>query len=174
MTFSQELDKFYSFSRYNIKAPFAGGFVEESALRYKGNCFAKVCAVPLDSEQYERVMEYLNNVYEHRNEYVYNFFAAATCTFHKNIKVRKSFTCLEFAVHVLDYCGFPVSEADKFTVSNLEKTLNRYTICEGTSNEIFTFNDWSNDDYISPLSTRKKWFGTLKQFGRLCTRLTMQ
>ena len=104
ISFSPEMKYFYSFARYYKKAPFYAGFVKESALRYNNNgkiAKIKICAVPVSEENYNNAKKHIEDITEHSEEYIYNLISVITFPFRKSVKIKKSYTCIEFVLSML-------------------------------------------------------------------------
>ena len=75
--------------------------MKESVLRYNNNgkiAKIKVCAVPVSEENYNNAKKHIEDITEHSEEYIYNLISVITFPFRKSVKIKKSYTCIEFVL----------------------------------------------------------------------------
>ena len=164
----EDLQVLYSFSRHFNKAPFYGGLTEESPLRYK-DAKVKVCKIALTDEEYKRAQDLLGNAVNNKDDYVYNFFSAAFFPFKKKIYVKNSFTCVEFAVHVLNRIGVRNIQDKYYSIIELEEILKNDTVYEGPM-PLPEKPAWGNDIFNFRPSYYYSAKVTAKNMGRLARR----
>ncbi len=99
------LDTMYSFGRVWAYNPFWGGYVKESVKYGTFKRFSKTKAVimrlPIDEELHARIQKDLEEGYEHRKEYGYNYIGLILAGFHKKHSRKNRFYCSEFVQDVL-------------------------------------------------------------------------
>ncbi len=135
----------YSFARHYAKAPFYGGFIEESPLRYKG-AKIKVCEIEVTEESYNILNNEINSALKQKDKYIYNLISAIFFPFRKRIYLNYSYTCLEFAVDTLSKAQINSVENKFYSVADFEDMFKDYVIYEGE----YTPDDsigWGNDTY---------------------------
>lgn len=172
VSLSPRLTPLYSFARYYKNAPFYGGFVQESLLRYQNGercADALVCAVPLSARQAERAREFLSGVEGEADRYVYNMLSAACFPLRHRVLIENSFTCVEFAVRVLAESGSEDSPGrdDFCTVRQLAERLRRYAVYEGPITRYLEGADWAQDAFMTQNSLWRRTRLTLNANRRL-------
>ena len=154
VSLDSNLSTLYSFARLHKNAPFYGGFVCESGLRYQGEppTKIKVAALPLTDEQYNKATLFFETMKKERNKYLYNLFAAINSPSHHKVNIPNTFTCVEFAIKTIDLLQIiPEVNANNFyTINQLENILRDYVIYE----DLFPQNNtqWGTDLYPHPLT----------------------
>ncbi|MBE6587900.1 MAG: hypothetical protein E7647_05745 [Ruminococcaceae bacterium] len=154
------LDKMYSFARKYQNTPFVGGFVIELPSRYfisEKKVPVKVCAIPLEDSEYDKVMARIASFKQTPDQYKYNYFSALAYWFKKPFKKKDAFICIEFVLYALGI--------DKFmTIKELEKRLCDNVVFEGTMDEIVDekAKNEKSGDYFEKKSV---WF-TVKNFSK--------
>lgn len=149
ISFDPSLEPMYSFARVHINEAFAGGFIEESLNRYcMGNkkSLLRVYKISVSNEKYSRVYNEVKNMYENKEQYVYDLLGAVIG--HRRIIERDSYrkyTCLSFATKMLSYL---LPEIDTKSIKSIREVCNildKYFIKEiHISDEIY---GWGNDMY---------------------------
>lgn len=130
----ERLTRMYSFARRYYRTPFLGGFVKESLSRYHVNGEAthiRMCRLEVTDKQYSALEHKLEEMYARREHYLYNHLSAITALFRKTVKLRDAYTCVEFAVPMLQSFGIAVEPAKYYTVGDLEKLLSGNVIYTG-------------------------------------------
>ena len=121
----------YSFARKHCNAPFFGGFVKESPLRYRNrdrNARILVCRIPVTEEQYEAVKIRLAAIEAEEARYVYNLFSAAAAPVHRRVPLPRSYTCVEFVVSLLAE-GHVLSEDELSRFWSVDELAERFASC---------------------------------------------
>lgn len=134
LSFEKDLSKLYSYARYHKKTPFYGGFVEESAARYRHkNKVAKiyVCAIPLPGKVYDKIKERIDDMLASPKKYKYNMFSAAAVPISKRVHIDGCYTCIEFVVSILSMALSDISKNEFYTIESLKKRLSKYLIYKG-------------------------------------------
>ncbi len=162
-----EIKTLYSYSRHYKSAPFYGGFVRESILRYKNDgktALIKVCAIPVTEKRFEKAKKYLEYLEKNSNDLVYNMFSAVLFPFKKEIKINNSFTCVAFALHFIKKFAFlPYINKNKFcSIKSLAASLEKFTIYEGSAEKFIVGADWNGDTFPEE---KGRWFAIKKTAG---------
>ena len=160
ISLSPKMKYLYSFSRHYKNAPFYGGFTKESVLRYrKKDNFAKIkiCAVPVSEENYQKAKKRLEFFANHSEEYIYNMISAACFPFKTRVRIKHSYTCVEFVLSMLEkYAEIPVLKNKKFcSIKELSALLEDYKIYEGSAEKFIENACWEGDTFPQE---KGKWF----------------
>ena len=99
------LQTMYSFGRMHPYNPVWGGFVKESPAygtfhRFQ-NTKIVVLALPVGEQVYQDIKRYLEEMYDHRAQYTYNYIGLFLALFHLAYRSRDHYYCSEFVRHVL-------------------------------------------------------------------------
>lgn len=162
---TSDLKKLYSFARFFKNAPLYGGFTEESVLRFenKGKHAAiKVCAIPVDDEQYNQIDTLIKSIKARRSNYVYNIISAIFTPVKKRVFIPYSFTCAEFVVELLSNFNsdLKINPHSFYSIEDLSMLLNKYKIYEGSSLPYAEAAVWGDDLFLEKKSLRQKVFLT--------------
>ena len=99
------LSVMYSFGRKFPHNPFWGGFVKESPYYGTFKRFRRTEAIVLgfyiEREKYEKLHEYLEDMYKNRKNFHYNYSGLFLALFRKHHKAENCFTCSEFVEDVI-------------------------------------------------------------------------
>ncbi len=152
VSLSPKMKYLYSFSRHYKNAPFYGGFTKESVLRYrhKGEtALIKVCAVPVSEENYQDAKKRLEFFANNSEEHIYNMISAACFPFKTRVRIKHSFTCVEFVLSMLQkYTDIPALKNKKFcSLRELSEHLENYKIYEGTAEKFLKNAGWEGDTF---------------------------
>lgn len=113
---SPDLGDLYSFGRKNPYNPFKAGFVKESPTTGTFSRFRKTDALiielPVTEEQYKRVKSELEYMYEHKENYHYNYRGLFLAYFGKVRYKRNTFYCSEFAQSILRKNGLGLKKGE--------------------------------------------------------------
>lgn len=175
ISLSPKMEYVYSFSRHYKNAPFYGGFTKESMLRYDQNgdiAMIKICRVPVSEEQYYHAQKRLELFANHSEAYLYNMISAAFFPLKTRVRIKRSYTCVEFVLSMLRrYSNITVLKNKKFwSIKELAELLDEYTVYEGSAKKFLEDIDWSNDTFPEE---KGKWFyikNTAKNNGELVYR----
>ena len=164
---SEDLKRFYSFSRVYRSNPLIGGFVVESPLRYtlSSRTGLKIVEVEVTDEAYRRVKELIGYMGEHGDEYVYNYFSALTYPLGMKFPSRNAFTCAEFTREILKAAGIAVPK--KANIYEMERCLESMPTTEGLAVDILGPTVWGEDRYLEHIGKKKQAVQIAKRFGRL-------
>ncbi|NLP35020.1 MAG: hypothetical protein GX359_07480 [Clostridiales bacterium] len=167
LAFHSDLREMYSFARYHVNSPISGGFVVEYPERYlKDNkdVTIKVCKVSVSKEEYDRMKEAIKYFREHRDIMLYNTINAVLSVMNKSLKIKNSFTCIEFVTYLLNI-------RNVLAIKDLENMLEAYLIYQGSMKAIAKCNTAAEDDYFE----RRRWSGviydTFSHFGKIILRV---
>ena len=173
LSLSRDIHKMYSFARLHRTIPLYGGFVVESILRYQsfaGTAKVKICRVEVPEPELTYLHNYLERLWNEREEYIYNTPAALASLVHLRPAISKAYTCVTFVQGILARHGLAgVAEADSPTVRALKRRLTPYTIHEGPAPA--SAGEWGEDAYPAQTTTRYAVYTTARHFGRLALRM---
>lgn len=150
------LEYFYSFARKNKKAPFYGGFTQESKLRFVNKnkySVIKIAKIPVRKAQYEKVSEILDNMKENSDTYIYNTVSAFVSFFGKKVIIKNAYTCVEFVIHLLRNAGI-ITDIDlykNYSIRMLEILLNDFISFEGEIE--ISHENWGEDKFNEKKTT---------------------
>lgn len=174
LSLSEDVQKLYSFARYHRTIPLYGGYVEESILRYAsfaGQAKIKVCRVEVPEPQLTYLRNYLERLWNEREDYLYNTPAALASLIHRHPAIPKTHTCVTFIKDILIRCRLPGAETIRCpTVRRLERLLEDHTVYEGPAP---TGEAWGADPFPAVTSIRYAVYTTARHFGQLAKRLVL-
>lgn len=152
ISFSEDIGTIYSFSRKYKKAPFYGGFVAESPLRLKNGKRTgkiKICAIPLKKKDFSEAENYIAEMFEEREKYIYNMISAALFPFGIRAEIKNSFTCAEFVLSMLkNFTDIKFREKkDFYSIKELSEVLEPYKIYEGSGEKFLSGAAWGKDSF---------------------------
>lgn len=142
IAFEHDLNKMYSFARYNINSPISGGFVVEEPYRYlinNSDIFVKICKIPVSTEEYERIKLEVEFFRQHKEEMIYNTLNAVLSLIKKRLQMKNTFTCLEFVTYLLRYPNL-------LAIRELEERLEEYVVYYGSYRDITKWEQESIDE----------------------------
>lgn len=158
VSFTQSLQILYSFARYHKNAPFYGGFVRESCLRYQyrnKQAKIKVCKVPVSAKQHLALKTRIRALSLQPKRYFYNLPSAIGAVIGKKYAAQTAYTCVEFIVSLLQYAEiFELHEAAYYSIDDLEKLLKDYVIYEGNFRFAQKGGKWGMDHFLTRCSQR--------------------
>lgn len=166
-----KLTELYSFARRYRRAPFIGGFVREHSERFSvnGKCTdIMICAVPVSKMKKELLMSRLAEMKREREKYIYNFFSAAAVPFHRKIRIKDAYTCVEFAVYMLDLAGWSFGGIGYVGIEDLKIQLERFKMYEGKFPEGVQTDAY--DDYECAVSFAEQSRSFFKEMNTLTSR----
>lgn len=166
ITFSHDLSRLYSFSRYYVNTPNVGGFVIEKPARYLSEeepTPIKLYMLPADEGDYAKIRKKIDGFVKNRKKYIYNSFGAVACSMGKEKKIKGAYTNVEFVTKILEIDGVN-------TVEELEKALEHYRVYTGTIQKYLHGEYECDEIYYERQSTAKVIYGTLAHFARLTKR----
>lgn len=168
IAFDDDLKKMYSFARYHINSPISGGFVIEQPGRYlsnKNDVMVKLCKLPVPVEEYERIRQEITYFHENKEEMLYNTLNAALSLLQKSLRIKNTYTCLEFVTYLLQY-------KDMMSIRELESKLEKYVVYQGSFRNITGWSEaYLEDDYFRRLDVVKVIFETVFHFQKIAVRL---
>lgn len=172
LSLSPDIRRMYSFARLHRAIPLYGGFVMESVLRYQsfaGLAQVKICRLDVPEPQFSYLNNYLERLWNEREEYIYNTPAALASLVHLRPAIFKSYTCVTFVQEILARYGLAgVGEQDAPTIRALERRLAPYAVYQGPVPA--SPGDWGEDPYPARTTTRYAAYTTARHFGRLARR----
>ncbi len=138
IAFDRDLRSMYSFARYHINSPIYGGFVVERPGRYlygDQDVLVKICEVPVEEKEYERIRQEIEYFQQNREVMIYNTINALLSLLGKRLDAKDMYTCLEFATHLL---RFPRMNA----IRELERRLAEHVVYTGSLRDAA---DWQQE-----------------------------
>ncbi len=106
LSLDEDLSHMYSFGRLNPYNPFIGGFVQESphygTFKRFHKTKTKIYSIEVEDDQYESVKSLIEDIWNHKEIYRFNFIGLCAVAFHLKIKREKCFYCAEFVKYVLE------------------------------------------------------------------------
>ncbi len=166
ITFSPDLSKLYSFSRYYVNTPNVGGFVVEKPARYLSEeepTPIKLYILPADDEDYAKIRKKIDGFVKNRKKYIYNSFGAVSSSMGKKKKIKDAYTDAEFVAHILEI-------KNVHTVEDLEKVLEHYRIYTGTIQKYLHGEYECDEVYYERQSFARVFYGTVSHFTKLAKR----
>lgn len=130
----EDLSNLCAFARRFYHTPFYGGFVSEHPSRYhhKGiTADTRLYRLPLTTRQWELLQEMLSTMRNQADRYLYNHLSALLAPLHIKVRVRKAYTCAEFAVSVLSRLGFDFDTRHFYTIGDIQDRLESYHFYSG-------------------------------------------
>jgi len=176
LSLSRDMEKMYSFARYHRTIPLYGGFVVESILRYSsfaGQSRVKVCRLSVDEPRLTYLRNYMERLWQEREEYLYNTPGALVSLLHCPLPIPKTHTCITFVHDIIT--RFRLAEgipARCPSISRLEQLLEDYVVYEGPV-PAAEGSDWGEDDFAQATTHRYAFYSTARHFGRLAKRALM-
>lgn len=127
------LTEMYSFARRYRCAPLLGGFVKENSGRFYSNGKSTqimICEIPVSKEKKNVILARLSEMKNEREKYIYNFFSAAATPLRREIRIKDAYTCVEFAIYVLELVGLSTG-GSYVGIEELKIQLERFKVYEG-------------------------------------------
>ena len=113
ISFDKDLKEIYAFARPNYHAVLLGKLVRESYSSYTLNKDKKVPVMifklEVSADEYYRMRNVIQRI-KNDPEYVYNLFSVLTYPVIRGFRVRKTFTCIEFIMHIIKHLGYPLTK----------------------------------------------------------------
>ncbi|HHV11701.1 MAG TPA: hypothetical protein GXX75_15620 [Clostridiales bacterium] len=142
IAFEHDLNKMYSFARYNINSPISGGFVIEEPYRYlinNSDIYVKICKLPVSATEYKRIEQEVEYFHRHKEEMIYNTVNAVLSLIKKRLQMKNTFTCVEFVTYLLRYPNI-------LAIRELEERLGKYVVYYGSYRDITKWEQESVDE----------------------------
>lgn len=99
------LNHMYSFGRKNAYNPIIGGLVQENpnwgTFKRFSNTKAKIIGIEIDTQDYENIKHYIEEMYSHKEDYHYNLYGLAYGYFNIPYKKDNYYYCSEFVREIL-------------------------------------------------------------------------
>lgn len=136
ISLNEDLKKFYSFSRFWHYAPFSSGFMKETL-----DCYAygdnksvklKVFKIPVTKEEKSKIKRFIKDVYEDRENYVFNLYSALTMPLFHGFRIYKTYNCMSFCARALSMTKSVKLDKPyyKYTIAQLDDLLGEYVFEE--------------------------------------------
>ncbi len=130
ISLDDDLERFYSFSRYYHNSPVISGFTSEYrshlAAKKNTNLYCIIYKIPVSDEEYEKVKNKIISMRKDK-ELMYNYFSLLAMAIKKGVKVYKSYTCTSFVaetISLIDKIKLPKSP-ELFFPKDFEKLLGK-------------------------------------------------
>lgn len=143
--FDTNMSEAYTFGRKYIDTAFFGGMIKDSVSRYsKDGTTSKVsvCKISVDDEKYQQALNQAKNMYENKEDYVYNLFSAFVSIFGKRLFIKDAFTCVEFCTYILSIMTDKIEKNGFYSVAGLYEKFEEFSIYKGE------FNITGEDDVV--------------------------
>lgn len=166
ITFSDDLSRLYSFSRYYVNTPNVGGFVVEKPARYLSEeepTPIKLYMLPADDGDYAKIRKKIDGFAKNRKKYLYDTFGAISAQKGKPKKIKDAYTDVTFVAHILEM-------KNVYTVEQLEKALEHYRVYTGTLQKYLRGEYECDEVYYERQSIGRVLYGTASHFARLAKR----
>ncbi len=149
-----EFDRVYAFARPQHNALFLGGLVTESLERYTLHndtpTDVVIFCIPVSDEKYSDISERIGSML-YNPRYMYNLFSVLTHPIFGGFSVKDSFSCVEFAVWLLQSVGYLTDKPRcKYTPDEVARILSDKMIYSGDVRGVLE--DSGNDAYFSPFT----------------------
>jgi hypothetical protein len=169
IAFEHDLNKMYSFARYNINSPISGGFVVEEPYRYlinNSDIYVKICKLPVSAIEYKRIKKEVEYFHKHKEEMIYNTLNAVLSLIKKRLEMKNTFTCLEFVTYLLRYPNI-------LAIRELEERLEEYVVYYGSYRDITKWEQESIDeeDYFRRRHIIEVMMDTVSHLKKVMVRL---
>ncbi len=169
IAFEHDLNKMYSFARYNINSPISGGFVVEEPYRYlinNSDIYVKICKLPVSAVEYKRIKKEVEYFHKNKEEMIYNTLNAVLSLIKKRLEMKNTFTCLEFVTYLLRYPNI-------LAIRELEERLEQYVVYYGSYRDITKWQQESIDeeDYFRRRHIIEVMMDTVSHLKKVMVRL---
>ncbi len=170
--FDENMAEAYSCGRRYIDTPFWGGMIKDSVSRYeykKVKAKINVCKVQVENEKYEKALRTAQMMYENKDLYIYNLFAAGVSLFKRRLFIENTYTCVEFCVFLLSIMFDKIDKNGFYTVCSLYDEFKDHSIYKGEFNiqgekdEDFTNNKGIKASFKGALGTVRELIKRMKQ-----------
>ena len=128
ISLDEDLKQMYSFGRIFPYIAFIGGFVHErinkgTFKRFK-NTQAKICAIEVTDEQYEKLKELIYKFRVNKKKYKFNTIGLMAVPLKKKVNRRNYFYCAEFVKYVLEEANIIVDLPEIIRPQNFSEIEN--------------------------------------------------
>lgn len=164
------LDRMYGFSRRFYHTPLYGGFNWESRSRYFLNgktADVQIYKLPVTKDQHDALSKRFENMYDNRNQYIYNHLSAITSLIRTPVRAKDAYTCVEFGVTTLNDIGLPVYPGTFYSITDIRKLLLPYHFYTGP---MFPVSE-TDAAYFAKDSVPFAFFVTLREIFRVIPRI---
>ncbi len=156
ISFTEDLNRCYSFARRYRSTPFCGGFVEESPRRFKKGkrtAYIRVYRIPVGDEEYRRANEKCGELERLGKRTVYNNFSAVMSLVHVRVRIKNAYTCVEFITDMLSDLEATerlIKRRKWYSIDRVMKALFCIKIYSGSFPTDGA--EWGGDRYAYPIS----------------------
>lgn len=168
VSFTENMEKLYSFGRFYHCMPLIGGLVHETLNRFTlkspRRVNIKIFKIPVSEESYENAYNRICQIAED-DEYAYNLVSVMTFALKHGVERYKTFVCSEFTSHILRVArpDLASSKPDcKVMPDDFSTLLKGYEVYSGALAEYDKFIDIENEEYFRRFSTYSRVIKTCK------------
>ena len=165
ISFDDDLKDMISFARYYHEIPFYGGYIHESMERYEDSNII-LYKVRVTNEDYQRVVNAVEEFEENASDYLYHTINAVLCPFNKEVYIERAYTCLSFATCLLANSSLKLPTI--YNIKQLMRYLEPFKVYEGTIKNYFLH---SNPSYLQNFSMSERFIRTYSHQMKLVSRL---
>lgn len=121
----EDVKEMYSFGRWLLYFPLVGGFVKESpdfgVFKRFHDSEVRVLRLQTDEETYNKLQAFLEDIYQNRKKYKYNYIGVFLAIFNRPFKRKNIYYCSEFISETLINFGvLPADWTDKKVVKPMD------------------------------------------------------
>ncbi len=178
ISLDKNFNEMYSFARFHYQNPIVGGFVHENvqnlSLGKNEEVYVKIFRIPVTNYQYRKLKRYIRHFKENEDKYMYNLLELIFFPLGIKFKIRDSYICTEFVMHLLDYIEIERGDlkSKRVTPAQLKQCLEEYEYYDGSlQNYISTVEHEEFDNHF--LEKENIFFvigKSIKQLGKLLFR----
>ena len=176
LAFDEDLSSMYSFARFHINVPLYGGFVAESPRRYFYNGHSsrlKIFRLEIPEGNYRRLRQFVSEMESNGRKYIYNTYSAMVTPLHKRLRIRDSYTCVEFVGDALNVAGLEIPRGAFHSLQETERLLEPYVIYEGPCEGYMEDTDWGGDRFPEKMGRVSGAAATVYSLSRLTARAVL-
>ncbi|MGL5972511.1 MAG: hypothetical protein ACRCZK_02155 [Oscillospiraceae bacterium] len=153
LSFDEQLNKMYSFSRIELEYPFMGAPANENLNKYflgKENkqIKMKVLKIPVEDNQYKKIKKFVSKIFKDKEGYKYNCLEPLKIITNKPIECYKTYVCSSFVFDALKAGNLVDSSYKKsngvVTPEYLGELFNNYLFYESEINKYKYFKASNN------------------------------
>lgn len=158
----------YSFARYHYNAPFVGGFVEESFLRYLfygQDVKMRIYSIDVSETQFKKFESIIKHYSQKNSNYIYNTFDALGIHI---VPSEHKQTCISFIFSILKDLQILSNNKASKTIKAISEQLEQYPYIDTTLSPLdHNAYTWGNDNYCKKVPFKVVIKDTIKHFQRL-------
>ncbi len=124
ISLDENLSQMYSFCRLSVTNPLVGGIIRESVftltMGLKEEVPIIVYRIPVTTEQYELISDFIYGIYNDKEGYYYNFIQALGLISKKKHAIYKTYICSEFVMETLRLGGIKLTSLESYRITPTE------------------------------------------------------